>query len=269
MQPQAKEKAAREVQKPKPAIAATPEAKPKVAASPRRSRSKPVLKAPKADEAERIRQAREQASTAGLLAFTDQLSSLRDNDTVAKLGAEAVADVHTSGAGNAAAPVAQRSIITSKIGRGSGGIVTAATSRNLGGGAVLAGRKTTRVANPFSGLTANGEGGTVGAAGGAPGGQGEPPARSREEIERVFDKNKGAIYALYNRALRRNPALQGKVVLRLTIEPGGRVRDCVVVSSELGDSELEEKLVQRIKLFVFEARDVAPTTITKPIDFFP
>jgi hypothetical protein len=33
-------------------------------------------------------------------------------------------------------------------------------------------------------------------------------ARSREEIERVFDVNKGSIYALYNRALRQNPALK-------------------------------------------------------------
>ena len=38
-------------------------------------------------------------------------------------------------------------------------------------------------------------------------------ARTREEIELVFDKNKSAIYSLYSRALRENPALQGKVVL--------------------------------------------------------
>ena len=42
-----------------------------------------------------------------------------------------------------------------------------------------------------------------------------------------------------------------------------------IVSSELGDDELERKLVQRIKLFRFEAKDVEPITTTKPIDFFP
>jgi len=41
------------------------------------------------------------------------------------------------------------------------------------------------------------------------------------------------------------------------------------VSSELGDQELEQKLVQRIKLFRFEAKDVEAITTTKPIDFFP
>jgi TonB family protein len=85
----------------------------------------------------------------------------------------------------------------------------------------------------------------------------------------IFDKNKGAIYALYNRALRRDPTLQGKLVLRLTIEPSGAVTFCEIVSSELGDSELERKLVQRVKLFRFPDKDVAPVTTTKPIDFFP
>ncbi|MDP6436681.1 MAG: TonB family protein [Gammaproteobacteria bacterium] len=98
---------------------------------------------------------------------------------------------------------------------------------------------------------------------------GSAPSRSREEIELVFDKNKGAIFALYNRALRRDPALQGKLVLKLTIEPSGVVSSCEVVSSELDDPEMERKLVQRVKMFRFKDKDVATVTTTKPIDFFP
>jgi TonB family protein len=94
-------------------------------------------------------------------------------------------------------------------------------------------------------------------------------ARSREEIEMVFDQNKSAIFALYNRALRANPALQGKLVLRLTIEGSGEVSACEVVSSELADGELERKLVARVKMFRFLAKDVPAVTTTKPIDFFP
>ena len=101
------------------------------------------------------------------------------------------------------------------------------------------------------------------------GGEGDGPSRSREEIERVFDRNKGAIYALYNRALRENPSLEGKVVLRLTISPQGTVTACEIVSSELNDPDLEQKLVQRVLLFQFEPRDVESITTTKPIDFFP
>ena len=72
-----------------------------------------------------------------------------------------------------------------------------------------------------------------------------------------------------NRALRADPTLEGKLVLRLTIAPTGEVTLCEVVSSELGDPDLERKLVLRIKQFRFEARDVEAITTTKPIDFFP
>ena len=94
-------------------------------------------------------------------------------------------------------------------------------------------------------------------------------ARTREEIELVFDRNKSAIYAIYSRALRDNPALQGKVVLEVTIAPSGEVTDCRVISSELGDPDLERKLVARVKMFRFEDKDVATMTTTKPIEFFP
>ena len=85
----------------------------------------------------------------------------------------------------------------------------------------------------------------------------------------VFDKNKSAIYAIYSRALRDNPALQGKLVLEVTIAPTGEVTECRVISSELGDAELERKLAARMRMFRFEDRDVAVMTTTKPIDFFP
>ncbi len=82
-------------------------------------------------------------------------------------------------------------------------------------------------------------------------------------------KNNLAIHAIYSRALRDNPALQGKLVLEVTIAPTCEVTECRVISSESGDAELERKLAVRIRMFRFEARDVAVMTTTKPIDFFP
>ena len=89
------------------------------------------------------------------------------------------------------------------------------------------------------------------------------------EIQIVFDQNKSAIYSLYNRALRKDPTLQGKLVLRLTIAPSGKITDIELVSSELGDAALERKLVQRIKMFNFGAKQVDAVTLTYPIDFLP
>ena len=199
--------------------------------------------------------AREQAQAA-LLPFTEDLADLRDNDLV-----EQIADNRelTTSVGEAARN--ERSMITSKVGAASGGINTVSMSRNTGGSGLVA-RATTAVKSPVE---------SVGkAAGGARrNGTSGKASRSREEIELIFDKNKGAIFALYNRALRMDPMLEGKLVLRLTIAPSGEVTFCEIVSSELSDPELERKLVQRVRLFRFEARDVEAITTTKPIDFFP
>ena len=198
--------------------------------------------------------AREQAQAA-LMPFAEDLTELVDKDLL-----ESVDDRElTASVGQAQRN--ERAMITSKAGAASSGINTAALSRNTGGTGI-AGRSTTQVDSPVAGLGQQAGGarrtGTSGKA-----------SRSREEIELVFDKNKGAIFALYNRALRQDPSLEGKLVLRLTIAPNGAVTFCEVVSSELNDPELERKLVARIKLFRFESKDVEPITTTKPIDFFP
>lgn len=198
--------------------------------------------------------AREQAQAA-FLPFADDLADLVDNELLNQ-----VADNRTLSASVGGAIRNERSMITSKVGATSGGINTASLSRNTGGTSI-AGRTTTRVDSSVAG---------IGPAGGARrSGSSGKASRSREEIELVFDKNKGAIFALYNRALRRDPTLEGKLVLRLTIDPSGIVSFCEIVSSELDDEELERKLVQRVRMFRFAAKDVEPITTTKPIDFFP
>jgi protein TonB len=212
----------------------------------------PVVEPPPVD---RTQQARDRARVAGLLPLASQLQALRNNVTQ-------LDRAETVGAANSDSPFAERSLVTSRVGTASGGINTAALSRNTGGNG-LSGRETTVVENPVEGFAE---------AGGAAqrSGTSDLASRSREEIERVFDANKGRIFTLYNRALRENPALQGKVVLRLTISPDGRVTFCEIVSSELNDAELERGLVQRVLQFQFEARgDVESITTTKPIDFFP
>jgi protein TonB len=198
--------------------------------------------------------AREQAQAA-LMPFAEDLAGLVDQELLEK-----VADDRELSASVGVAARHDRSMITSKVGTASGGINTANMSRNTGG-TQIAGRSTTKVDNPNAGIGPAGGARRTGTSGRA--------SRSREEIELVFDRNKGAIFALYNRALRIDPSLEGKLVLRLTIAPNGVVTFCEIVTSELGDEELENKLVQRIKLFRFEAKDVEAITTTKPIDFFP
>jgi TonB family protein len=198
--------------------------------------------------------AREQAQAA-LMPFAADLADLVDQELLDK-----VVENRPLSAAVGGTVRNERSMITSKVGTASSGINTSNMSRNTGGTGI-AGRSTTKVANPVAGIGPAGGARRTGTSGKA--------SRSREEIELVFDKNKGAIFALYNRALRNDPTLEGKLVLRLTIAPNGQVTFCEIVSSELDDPELERKLVSRVKLFRFEAKDVEPITTTKPIDFFP
>ena len=187
----------------------------------------------------------------------DQLADLRDSSVLDKA---AQTKNLTGKVGEATR--SERSLLTSKVGASSGGINTAALSRGYGGGqGALTGHTTTQVTSGV--LTQQAENKVQRGAGSG------KASRSEEEIALVFDRNKGAIYALYTRALRDKPDLQGKVVLELTIAADGSIQRCEIVSSELNDPELERKLVARVKSFRFEAKDVGTITVTKPIDFFP
>jgi len=233
---------------------------------------------------ERLENARAKASGVGLLAMKNELAELHAAPAAVQLSKDVkpgpgVGTGVGAGVGAGQGPgVPTRSLITSNVTGGSGGINTAAYSRDTGGGG-LAGRSTTLVEGVAGGRGGGGPGGTAHGVGG--GGQGAGPggtlqkggsgkaSRSIEEIKLVFERNKGAIYAIYNRALREEPSLQGKVVLELKIAPAGQVTDLRIVSSELKSTDLERKLLARIRQFDFGAKDVDAITVTWPVDFLP
>jgi protein TonB len=215
---------------------------------------KPIPVPPPVD---RKQLAREKAQKS-LSSVKDELADLREQMDLTPLSQTK----NLSGAVGADSH-AERSMITSKVGAGSGGITSSNSSRGFGTGAgSLTGHDTTSVTSTIARGGLDNRGPTrTGSSGKA--------ARSREEIELVFDRNKGAIYGLYNRALRERAELQGKLVLEFTVSPSGEVTMCRVVSSELNDPDLESKIVARVRLFHFDAKDVESVTTTKPIDFFP
>ncbi|HEY6354990.1 MAG TPA: TonB family protein [Burkholderiaceae bacterium] len=229
-----------------------------------------------------IEGARRKAAGVGLLAMKDQLAEIRGAPVAVQMNQDIKAGPGVGsgvgagvGAGNEQG-IPVRSLITSNATNGSGGINTAAYSRNTGGGG-LAGRATTLVEGVAGGGGGGGAGGggvkgdgTGAGRGGTlhKGGTGKA-SRSIEEIKLVFERNKGAIYALYNRALREDPSLQGKVVVELKIAPSGEVVDVKVLSSELKASELERKLLARIKQFDFGTKDVDVMVVSWPVDFLP
>ena len=206
---------------------------------------------------EKAKKSRKKAEKAGLMAFKDDFADLINDKADAKLGAKA----KVSGKGSKAKKTT-RSLVTSNVGTGSSGINTASLSRNVGGsGDSLGGVEFSRVESSI-GTDFDGEETPLS---GGPG-----PSRTDEEIQIVFDRYKAALYRIYNRELRKNPTLQGKMVLRITIEPDGSVSASAVDSSDMDSAALDKNIAARVKKFNFGAKEGVPTiTILYPIDFLP
>src|SRR5215471_2957647 len=217
---------------------------------------------------------------AGILAFKDKIASLAQDNVVLPLGA----DARHVAADDVGQPSA-RSLLTNNTPGSSGGISLASLSRSVGGGGGGGGGG----GSGGGGLGGRGTGANGGGGGGIGGGgravspitgitgadrpkarSGPGAARTDEEIQIVFDRYKASFYRLYNRELRNNPALQGKMVLRLTIEPDGSVSMCVLQSTDMNAPDLATQVVNRVRTINFGAKEgVQAVTIVYPIDFLP
>jgi len=207
---------------------------------------------------EKVKVAREVAQQAGLIALSDELADLRESFDL-----ENISELPQQTSGNKAIELASTGdLLSSQAKKTSGGITTNTLTRKIET-SELATRKTTTVTSNIKSKSAGKVTGTSASQ------SGRVATRSAEEVERVFQKNKGAIFSIYNRALRKNPSLEGKVVVELTIAPNGSVINVKIISSELGDEKLERKLVLKIKKFKFANARVAQITVSYPIDFLP
>jgi len=211
-------------------------------------------------------EARSKVAGSGVMAFKDSFKDLMEETAVPRLGTEARVNKKAPVASGYARPT--RSLVAAQATGGSGGGVAVATvSRNLGSGGgggsgdQIEGVAFSRVESTVAGLTEE-EGRPLSA--------GPGPSRTDEEIQIVFDRYKASIYRIYNKELRLNPTLRGKMLLRITIEPDGSVSKCSVEKTDLDSKELVAKILERVKRFNFGAKaDVSRVTIVFPIDFLP
>jgi hypothetical protein len=214
-----------------------------------------------------VKQARAKAETSGVLAFKDSFKDLME-DMPSELGADArISDVAQQNAGGAPGT---RSLILAQATGGSGGLVSGSVSRGgFGAGGVGGSGRAISGSGVNVGKATSGIAAIAGDAD-RPLSKGAGPARTDEEIQIVFDRYKAALYRIYNRELRIDPTLRGKMVLALTIEPDGRVSACRVQSTDLNSDALSKDIVERVFKFNFGEKEGVPTTkILYPIDFLP
>ena len=208
--------------------------------------------------------ARKKAQNVGVMAFKDAFADLVKDTPVARLGSET--RLSNAGGNVKGQAVAQRSLVAMQAKAGtSGGIGNASVSRNIGNGnADRLGNSgeagITRIESAIAGLGESSR----------PLSDGLVAGRTDEEIQIVFDRYKAALYRIYNKELRRDPTLRGKILMRITIEPDGSVSMCKVESTDLASPELVKKIVERVRRFNFGPKeDVQRMTILYPIDFLP
>ncbi len=229
----------------------TREEKPREAADEKPSESKPK-------PSEKAK-ARKKAESSGVLAFKDSFKDLLGDDATAKLGSAA----RINNKGSKAAGNSNRNLVMAQATSSSSGINTAGLSRQVGGGggSKIGGVSFSRVTSDIG----DGTGADERLLSDGPG-----PSRTDEEIQIVFDRYKATLYRIYNRELRKNPVLKGKMMLRITIKPNGSVSACKMESTDMDSPDLVKQVIARVKRFNFGAKAGVPTiTILYPIDFLP
>jgi TonB family protein len=207
---------------------------------------------PQLTQEQKVEKARKKAAKA-IASLQDTLSELRDTElpTVNKPLLSSVV----------ASPTGKPSF-ESAAAKASGGIGEVGAVERKESQTQLQQRRTTAVRAP-SGTTARPDD--------RPGQGGDKllPGRTSEEIQLVLDRGQSALYAMYLRLLREKPQLRGVVTVRITIAPSGQVTACKIVSSALREPEFEKKIVARLMLLNFGAKDVPEMTLDFPIHFFP
>lgn len=207
--------------------------------------------------------AREVAEQTGLMQFRDQLADVRNQDLNTITGQQQLvssAQVSRGGASGSAESVSGSAAADSG-GIGGAGNASVTSSQS---GTGLGTRRTGDVQSPLGG-------GGQGPASAGQNGDGAVAGRTLEEIQLTFDRSKSAFFAIFNRAARENAGMgAGKVIVNLTIAPDGSVTRCEIVSSSFSNPELEQKILMRVKMLNFGAKNVPVFTFPNyPINFIP
>ncbi len=93
--------------------------------------------------------------------------------------------------------------------------------------------------------------------------------RSEMSLRRTLESHKARLYALYNRALRKDPLLKGKVLFAIEIQPNGNISHVSIKSSALNNAKLERQLIVILRRIKFPVADVSVMTTIWAIDFLP
>ncbi|MFO0600961.1 MAG: AgmX/PglI C-terminal domain-containing protein [Myxococcaceae bacterium] len=91
----------------------------------------------------------------------------------------------------------------------------------------------------------------------------------REKLAAYVRARKGAIQQCYEKELKRNPSLKGKVVVRFSITPSGRTSDIDVEENTLGNEAVASCIKTTIRGWVFPFKPESEVPVAYPFVFAP
>jgi len=91
----------------------------------------------------------------------------------------------------------------------------------------------------------------------------------REKLAAYVRGRKGAIQQCYEKELKRNPSLKGKVVVRFSITPAGRTSDIDIEENTLGNEAVASCIKTTIRGWVFPFKPPSEVPVAYPFVFAP
>lgn len=243
---------------PEPIKLKPPEEKIKEPPKPVEKKPQPIPKKVVVQQPVNKRQAAKQkAQSSGLAAMKDELLAMREVLEIKPDASRSLATTDTK------QTQIKRKLLTAKVNQKSTALANAKVSQAVSSDE-LSTRNTQRIRLSDQEVIASGEGEqqyadklTL------------ANVRSEMQLRQTLETSKARLYALYNRALRKDPLLKGKVVFNIEIQASGAISKVVIKSSELDNAKLERQLLIILRSINFGVEDVDTMTTVWAIEFLP
>ncbi|GMV43296.1 MAG: hypothetical protein AMXMBFR64_50120 [Myxococcales bacterium] len=86
----------------------------------------------------------------------------------------------------------------------------------------------------------------------------------KNAVAKVFRRRQGAIRTCYERALKVNPNVEGKISIQFTIGPAGRITSIDVTSNSTSDASIGKCIVEKVRGWRFDPPDNGSVTFSYP-----
>lgn len=92
-------------------------------------------------------------------------------------------------------------------------------------------------------------------------------ARNDESLRKVLGENMGRLQYIYNKYLKANPEIGGKVEIEVTINADGTVANALIIGSEIVLDDFKREIVAAIRRWKYDAIALGQVKVVYPIIF--